>query len=608
MPLALSVLSYRVPDGQPVAAGQLITIPFRKSILLGLVLSVSRGENPKAKDIGGVVQSEPLVSTRELQLWQTIAAVYHAPLGAIAMMGLPPLKKRKLKNQQWPALPITKEKKSLSVPLSAVHFYSSPASRQQLFEKLPQGPTLILVPTIQYIAEVAHLLPDEHQSRIIRWHSELSEKEQFAAWFAIRDGNNHIVIGTRSAVFLPFASLDTIIIDAEHDHNHKQWEQQPRFHAKDVATFLADAHGARIHLMDFSPSVESYFDAHKGLATSDNLWPASWDTEHYAIIDSAEEHRAGRFAPLSELTEEALHKATGDVLLFLQRRGMGSWVGCRACGHSMICEVCQHPLTLHHTTDLRCHFCHHTTTRPTACPKCRSPLIVLRGLGTEQIEEYVAKHTQHQSHQLYRIDGDDPEPQFRDETTPRIIIGTTMAFPWVRWEKTTLVVCVDIDTQLSIPDYQSYENVWHTLQELRYRSLPNTQLLIQTRAPQHIVFRSLTEPERFYRTDLSGRQQCGYPPYTFLTRYLVGGRTTEVAAAASERVTQLLRKQLTTEQKNTTIHAPVVTTPEFAKGQHWQVILAKLPRTGWPSVLSHFNHTIPESVKVDPNPLSLVSP
>ena len=636
LPRPLGLFDYLAPKeiAKDIQVGQLVTIPWRKSELFGLVFVLTEfGEKKTAglKAVSGIAHEEPLVSKSHLDFLQILSQWYGVSLATLAQMSLLPLQKKKLSllklspithhKPQKLRLQTTPARQSLTLQASAggdfrLQIYHSQQSHASALSATIRGPTLLLVPEIYLIDEIHRLLPLALQGQTVIWHSQLTTKQQFERWLQIRSGERTIVLGTRGAVFLPIPNLQTIIIDYEHAENHKHWDQAPRFHVKDVAPLLAAATGATIHPMSYSPSVEGY-DHDNTMSsprrTSGESTTAIKISPDIRLIDLRAERRAGRFGLIADEIKETMRETVGDIFIFINRLGFSTSVGCNGCGYVARCERCQLPLIYHQKTSrLHCHYCQIQIKPNYVCPRCQNRVVQLRGAGTEFVETGVKKlFGDRLDHEIMRIDSErDPSTVAQDKIfqKPRIVVGTRMAFRHVRWEKTDLIVYVGIDQQLSLPEYRATEAVWHTVQETLYRKTAASRLYIQTFNPDNLLFQSLRAPEGFYERELKSRRALGYPPYQYLARYFYGQREARLAEREAERVYALLKSHLTKEKKSARISRAIEMQPRFYRNQFWYVIIVKLNPENWPDELFWLNQFIPANWKIDPNPISLLSP
>ena len=613
LPKQLHVFDYTVPKElqQDIRVGQLISIPIRKSTSHGLVLSLSKETTlpshlaEKVKPIDAITHHTPLLSTQQIILLDHIAKRYGVSAGTIAKMMLPPLQKRKLKKVEVNPLPTNTKKSPTTKP--TYHHYHNQREHQQSLSQSIAGKTLIIVPEAMRVEHVYNLLTKEQQATTILWHSELSQKDQFTNWFAIRNQEPTIIIGTRSSVFLPFVSLDTIIIDYEHSDHHKHFDPAPRFHSKDIAHLLATMHGATMHLMSHTPSAESYYAVHKQHYLGTILWEQNQPLP--TTINMKDERRGRNFSILSDKLEQAIQETTGDIFLFMNKKGYATTLRCSSCDWIATCTHCQNSLVFRKSTKtLHCHYCKLSQPLIASCQVCTSPMTKLQGKGLDFLTEKIEKLLEHKNDSVDIIQIDSDHPFRESQKNQRIIIGTQAAFPHIRWGHTSLIGFIGIDGQLAIPEFLAQEHLWHKIAEVQYYRSTDSQFLIQTFEPNHLIFRSQSEPDRFYRTDLNARRSLGYPPYSTLVRYIYGHPDKSETQKHANALYQLLENKLTTQQKNSIITAPIDMHPNFFRRLHWTAIIVRLPTEHREKQLVWLNQFVPPRWKIDPNPSSLLSP
>ncbi len=626
MPKRFASFTYAVPDGVSVAPGQLVVIPFRNASLFGIVFSLhdTLAENAGAiKDIGDIMKEAPFLSAQHLTFIDIASKLWAISPATAASMMMPPLAKTKIKKLELKLFP---KKKELTETKPVYSLYQSHKVHAESLIQNIQGTTLIIVPETHLIDEVKLLLSLELQKQTVIWHSQLSQKQQFERWVEIRNGEKQIILGTRGAVWLPFLSLDTVIVDYEHDDNHKHWGEAPRYHDKDAVSLLSSLHGASVHLMSFSMSARSYYFVHKGLVEkpiAKSLPTGQAGSEPIgtpvSVVDMRDERKGGNYNLFSDAVEKAIVETTGDIFLYINRRGFATAVGCNDCGYIARCTACKSPLTYsEQTKKLRCVYCSTEIPMLLSCPQCKSVVVKLIGAGTELAEKEVRRLLgQKLTHDIIRLDSDREEP-LPYSKKPRIVVGTDMAFRHIRWEILETTVLIDIDKQLAIPEYLAGEKIWHVIAEIQFRSNSKHQLLIQTFEPNHVVFRSLKEPERWYRTELNGRQAVSYPPYSYLVRYMYAGMSEKEAEQESQRVFAVFQRELarrspegvdwTKAGKNAIVSHPIPMQPRYYRRKFWYTIMVKLQKASWQEDLIFLNSLLPDGWKVDPDPISLLSP
>ncbi len=611
LPRQMSWLDYGVPEEyrDTVRTGQLVTIPLRKTTVFGIIFSVKKEipEELKGKEIKPfekIIHDNPLLTTEQLVLVEKMATLYAVSPSIIASMMVPPLQKRKLAK-----IEITEQPTTNNTPLATEEFfyYKNKEERKTFFAEKIIGHTLILVPTVHDITEAFLSLTEEQQEQCIIWRSTLSQKEQFEAWFQVHNGNKSIILGTRGSVFLPFSQLQTILIDIEHHEQHKHWDQAPRFHTKDIARELAKTYGANICLASYSPSAAAYYASHKKHLVSNlpetlpEFMPAP------IIIDIKKERFGKNYSPLSFQAGELAKDGKGDMFFYLNRRGYSSSISCSACAKVLTCPTCKLPLTYYlQEHKVKCHPCNLTRNVPNACPSCSGTLTQLKGVGVEQLETYIP-HAEQISREIIRIDSDTEAPQY-EEGKSYIIVGTDAALPHLRWDKIGSIVLVDIDQQLHIPEYTANEEVFHLIQYLQFHRSPESTLLIQTHHPEHVVFKGLKQPDLFYRLDLNLRRALLYPPYSYLMRFFYGHENAEYAQKIAEQVHKRITEGLTKTPKKIKLLPPIDMQPKYFRKKYWYAIMVKSDASLWQENLVWINQYIPGDWKVDPNPISLLSP
>ncbi|MBI2436900.1 MAG: primosomal protein N' [Candidatus Magasanikbacteria bacterium] len=628
LPRHIDILDYLVPRKLEsiLKIGQLVEIPFRQLSIFGLVFEfdASTNEDKNLKPIIGVVNDIPFVSNEYLFLLHTLSRIYVAPIGSIAKMGLLPLQKNKLKK-----IELTSIRNSPSNPLKAtIYFlYTNQTEHIQLYRNLNNSKiTLILVPEVRHIKEVVKLIPDILSETIVEWHSDLSTKEKFSRWLQIRNATKTIIIGTRATLLLPFPKLDKIIIDFEHDENHKHRDQAPRFHTKDIAPLVQQLHpNCKITLASFSPSFDSYYKitkeklsvVNKKLGRQKLLFKKKTETDkNLPIISIISQQGAYEGVRIFSSAVEAqlqknLEEKQDDIFIFINKKGSASSVICTDCAYIELDPESGLPLIYtDHSKKLHTPYSNFSKPLPLYCPKCKSTSIKLLGTGSESVEKEIKNMLGKKSKfEVVRIDSDS---QFNKKeeihSKPHIIIGTQMAFHYIDWEKTKLIIFLDVDRQLALPEYLGTEHIWHLIAESQYRRSEQSIFYIQTRNPEHILFKSLGEPDRLYRTELGKRQKLGYPPYVQLARFFYGNYSNFTAQQAADIVFEHVALRLTKTQKNAILLGPFEMQPRFFRNKYWYGFLAKLSNETWTTDILSINQELEIGWKVDPNPISLLSP
>ncbi|MBP6859920.1 MAG: primosomal protein N' [Candidatus Magasanikbacteria bacterium] len=619
MPLSLPFLDYSVPEKiqHTVKIGQLVTIPFRRKEEFGVIFDIqptTEQTEAKLKPITKIIFEKSIISKEQLAFIKDISEFYHTPLGFLLKTNLIPLQKRKLQklaesNSSLETSSVTKKETAPSKP--TLLLYKTVEEKKEILTKHIQktsGQTLILVPEINSIEKIKKLLPNAIVDKTITITGTLNDKELFSKWLQIWSGEKNIVIGTRSALFLPWFNLQHIILDDEGNPNYKSWDMAPRLHTRDAALFLSKSHNAELIFTAHTPSVETLFFAQKKVYTSPSAEITAIQ-KPIEIIDMRTQRRLKNFSLLSHDLLEAYKKIkTGDIFFFINRRGTVSYVGCRDCGTVLKCPSCNLSLTYHQSTNqLSCHYCHYTTTMPLRCATCQGTNVNMYGAGTQLAEDLIKKITAHSdTRAIIRIDSDENDLEKLKKPGDKIIIGTQMAWAHIDWSNIKLMAFLDADSSLFIPEYKIVENLWQQIRDAQFNLSPNSDFVIQTSHPEHLVFASLFDPASFYKEQLEERRALGYPPFKFLVKFATGTTTAQTAAEETEKLATKLT-QLTKNTSDITILGPWETSPHHYNGQYWYVILAKIGYENYKKNTKLLLSETPDSWKIDPNPNSILS-
>ncbi len=613
MPLSLPFLDYSISeeDKNKIKIGQLVKIPFRNKEEFGVVLDIKSSGVPniKTKSIKEIVFAEPILSKEQLNFLMDISEFYHVSLGFLLKGNLLPLQTRKLSKISSPQQSTTLLKNKPAKPVVFIHKNEEEKKEIILKQIKTGGQTLILVPELTAITKITALFPENTLDRTVTITSELSNKELFTKWLQIWSGEKDIVVGTRTALFLPWFNLKNIILTDEGNPNYKSWDMAPRFHTRDAALFLSKHHGAELSILSHTLSVESYYFAkNKVYSTTHDLKIESLN-KTTEIVDMKSQWRGGNHSLMSTDVLEKLKKIkTGDVVFFLNRRGTSSYVGCRDCGDVLKCPNCKLSLTYHQDKKvLRCHFCKFSEPMPTICRKCNGVNISAHGSGTQMAEELIKKITEKitDSRPIIRVDSDEKDLAKLKTEGDKIIICTQLAWAHLPWDKIKLFVFLDADAPLFIPEYKVIENLWQQLRDVQYKLPPESSFLVQTEHPEHQVFKSLYEPDLFYSEQLAERRVLGYPPYKYMLKLL----TSNPKSAILDKETAKVYADLTGLTKGLAgikILSPLETSPYYHNGQYWQVILAKIGYENYKQNTKLLVAHLPENWKIDPNPNSLL--
>ena len=391
---------------------------------------------------------------------------------------------------------------------------------------------LYLVPEIAITEQLIRRLREAFGSGVAVFHSRQNLQERAELWYHVRTGSEkaHVILGARSALFLPFQQLGLVIVDEEHENTYKQFDPAPRYHARDAAIVLAAYCGARVLLGSATPSVESYHNAKTGKYGYARIERRYGDVllPDIQLVDLAVQYRKkrmqGHFSePLRLGIQEAL-EGKKQIILFQNRRGFAPVVECLSCGHAPQCRHCDVSLTYHRQRgELRCHYCGYHRPLDTSCEACGNATLDTKGFGTEQVEAEL--HTLFPEASVARMDLDTTRGKYGfqrlieafEARETDILVGTQMLTKGLDFRNVALVGIMNADTLLNFPHFRAHERCFQLLTQVAGRAGRTRErgsVLIQTYNPLHQILQQVSTDdfEGMYRDQVYERRQFGYPP------------------------------------------------------------------------------------------------
>ena len=425
---------------------------------------------------------------------------------------------------------------------------------------------IVLVPEISLTPQMTNRFISRFGKQVAIMHSALSDGEKFDEWRKIKSGQARVVVGARSAIFVPIENIGAIIIDEEHEATYKQ-ESNPRYHARDVALLRAKYHKAVLLMGSVTPSIESRARASRGvyqflqLTHRANPMAKIPKVEIVDFRDYVGQQEVSNFTPyLLEKIADRLEK-NEQVVLMLNRRGYSSFIMCRDCGYVDECPNCDISLTLHmDTKTMNCHYCGFEKSIPHTCPNCHSRSIRYYGTGTQKAyDELVEVFPQAR---ILRMDVDTTRQKGAHQRIldkfgnheADILLGTQMIAKGLDFPNVTLVGVLNADTSLNLPDFRSSERTFQLLTQVAGRAgraEKEGEVLIQTYNPQHyaIQLAQKQDYEAFYAYEMGIRRQLAYPPYYFTVGLTLSHKDEQTVVRKSFELLQLLRQQLSDKIK-----------------------------------------------------------
>ncbi len=648
LPLALhGALTYRVPDdvAPRIRVGQLVIVPVKRKHYTAIVLRTYDGAaDPKLRDVVGLVEPTPLVTADQLRLWRWIAQYYMCTPGEVAKAALPAGFKDEEKMSRRAAKAESDDQALLCAPLKALpeqlRHQLSPAQQRAAAEiaalwqgegeaarnvvllhgVTSSGKTEVYVRLIQEVLsrgeQVLYLVPEialttQLTTRLGKvfgpqmgiWHSKFTDKQRMDLWRRqLSQEAYSLVLGVRSAVFLPWQRLGLIIVDEEHEQSYKQQDPAPRYHARDVATVIGQLTGARVLLGSATPSLETYTHARNGKYGYVSLGEryGGVDLPEIVVEDMKELRRkrllTSPFSPrLTDETRAALSRGQ-QAIFFQNRRGYSPVLTCRTCGWTPRCTRCDVSLTLHGAPSplppwggaanrdgspndsngsealpqrgsgegaerngggsLICHYCGAVYSVPPQCPQCEDTELRDIGYGTEKIE--AAAKAVFGDARIQRMDLDTTRSRRSYEEIiegfqsgkKNLLIGTQMVTKGLDFGRVHVVGILSADQMLTQPDFRAYERSFQMLSQVAGRAGRRTGrglVILQTSQPllpvvQHIA---ANDYPAFYAQEMEERRLFRYPPFTRVIYIYVKSPKDRLAEAAARVMADLLRQRLT---------------------------------------------------------------
>lgn len=445
---------------------------------------------------------------------------------------------------------------------------------------------IVLVPEISLTPQTVKRFRQRFGEKVAVWHSHLSTGERYDQWCKIKSGSINVVVGARSALFAPLPNLGMIIIDEEHESTYKQ-EENPKYHAREVAGKRIELAQGILLLATATPSLETYYRAETGTYQYLSL-PSRVDDQclpTVQVVDMREELKRGNKGVFSQPLIQAIERkilAQEQIILFLNRRGFSTFVICRECGLVLNCPNCDLSLTYHNNDGLlKCHYCQFRQKTPDLCPRCQSRYIRYFGTGTQKVEEELQRIFP--SAKVLRMDADtttkkDAHKQILNsfgQGKADILLGTQMIAKGLDFSNVTLVGVITADTLLNFPDFRAGEKTFQLLTQVAGRAgrgEKEGEVIIQTYCPEHYSIQCAQKHDflSFYRQEIEYRKTLNYPPFSYLAKITIKGEKEQQVITKAQEIAFCLQKtNLATE-----ILGPIPAPLSKIRGQYrWQIIL-----------------------------------
>lgn len=457
-----------------------------------------------------------------------------------------------------------------------------------------QGKTaLYLLPEIALTSQITERLKIYFGDQLVVYHSRFNENERVEVWEKVLNKKCKVILGARSAIFLPFQNLGVVVVDEEHESSYKQYEPSPRYHARDSAIYLAQMFDAKVLLGSATPSIESYYNAKSkkyGLIELKSRYGEAAPPE-LEIVDIKEKTRKDQMlsyfsSPLMEAIQNALLQKE-QIILFQNRRGHSTFLQCKTCGHVVKCVNCDVAMTYHKTSNLmHCHYCGYSDSSPQLCTACGSPSVQSKGYGTERIEEELELLMP--DARIARLDLDTTRGKYGfdklinafEDHEIDILIGTQMVAKGLDFGRVSVIGIINADSIINFPDFRSYERAYSLFSQVSGRAgrrdIPG-KVYIQTYSPDHRVLKQVLGQKYLdmFAAEIKERKNFHYPPFYRLIRLEV--RHTDIYHCESSA--HALATQIKEYLKDRVL-GPEPPLVSRVRKNYLQVITLKIERTG----------------------------
>ena len=421
---------------------------------------------------------------------------------------------------------------------------------------------LYLLPEIALTTQLVGRLQDYFGNKVAVFHSKYNNNERVEVWQQVltQSPKAQIVIGARSALFLPFSNLGLVIVDEEHEQTFKQVDPSPRYHARDASIVLANSHQAKVLLGSATPSIETYFNAQSGKYGLVEIFKRYGNVmmPNIELVDLKDKYfrkkMSGHFSD-TLIDQITVALSLGEqVILFQNRRGFSPVIECMTCGHVPQCPQCDVSLTFHkHKNQLRCHYCGYSMAKPTNCHVCSSVDLTTKGFGTEQIQQELVELFP--SAKIGRMDQDTTRGKYGfekiiDSFKNReidILVGTQMLAKGLDFDNVSLVGIMNADNLLFHPDFRAFERSYQMMTQVSGRSGRSEKqgnVIIQTYNPNHNTIQQVVnnDYEGMYKEQVYDRKIYNYPPYHKLIKFTLKHRDFDKLKEGSMWLYQVMKQ------------------------------------------------------------------
>ncbi|OJW72256.1 MAG: primosomal protein N' [Candidatus Amoebophilus sp. 36-38] len=431
---------------------------------------------------------------------------------------------------------------------------------QEVIER--QGQVLYLLPEIGLATQIVQRLQKKFGDKMGVYHSKYASNERVEIWNDVLSGKLRLVVGVRSALFLPFDQLQLIIVDEEHETAYKQFDGTPRYHARDAAVMLATYHQSKVLLGSATPAMETYYNVQRkkyGLVKlTERFSQTSLPKITLVNLRTEQRHKKlqGEFSRILIQALEEVFQHQEQAIIFQNRRGYASYILCQTCAWVPTCQQCSVSLTYHQFKDyLVCHYCGYHFKLPPVCQECGAHTLKNMGFGTEKIEETLQQFFPDKHIQRMDLDTTRRKHSYEkiianlEKGYTDVLVGTQMITKGLDFGQVSLVGVLDLDRSLYFPDFRSNERCFQLITQVSGRAGRRDkqgQVIIQTANPTHPILQDIVayDYEQMYEKELLERQKFRYPPYVRLIKITCQHPSESLVKESGRYLTQQLHQFL----------------------------------------------------------------
>ncbi len=582
------IFTYLNKHNYKLKVGQIIEAPLQNSNVRGVIVKIKKQAptNINYKPINKLLYPYPLFTSKQIKLARLISHYYYSSLGVVFKTMSPPILKR-VKNN----LEITsKRTKNNNKKESFLLLKGDKEWRQkEYFKKIKyclknNQQILYLVPELSQTTQIADILSTQFpQTKIVEFHGRLSSGKYLENWISVLSGSAQIILGTRQAVFAPFQNLGLIILDEEHNPSFKQWDMNPRYHARKVTEFLVKIYKSQLILGAKSLSIYSSYKTKEEKQYSLKIQKNSLPHK-MCIVDMRSEIKNGNFSIFSYKLLNVLENIltqNKQAIIFVNRRAFATFVMCRDCGHIIKCPNCSTALLEYSNGKLACAHCSYKENIPLTCPKCSSVRIKGFGIGTQRVAKEIVNFFPGAQVEIFDQDHlkrkNDIFKIYQKFDTGQIdiLVGTQPVLAFQSFNL-SLVAAINIDFMLNFPSWQSKERTLCLLSELISKK---HETIIQTYNPEHEIFKLLSGDDynNFYKDEIKERKLLHYPPFSQLIKLTFSYKNLDTGKNKFKQIKDNLVRYIQKNKLPVELIIPNETTVYRRLGKYLNVIILKLP-------------------------------